>query len=460
MKKSNRTYKHLIGLLLSLYLLALTACGAAVPQESSKVPSSAPETAGTEAAPKPSVEESAGLSEQETAAPSGTQTAYEPGSAQAKKTDAAFREAYLGLAAKLFRTQYAEQDPKASSLVSPLSILIALTMTANGAKEGTLAEMTALLGGNQIDLEALNQYILGYIKSLPSADKARLALADAIWVNDIADFSVLPAFLQKNRDYFNAEVYKAPFGPKTLDELNSWVEKNTDGMIKKILDELSDDARMVLINALCFDAKWAEPFYEDYVHEQTFRAADGREQPVPMMHGSVYSYLKDQNTAGFVKSYEGGTYGFAALLPEEGIPIDDYIASLSAEKLKALLGSESSEKVNIGLPKFSYDCSWLMNDALRELGMPQAFDPAAADFRGMSEDTRLYISKVIHKTHIEVAEEGTRAAAVTAVVMDKSASIPTEVKTVVLDRPFVYMIIDMENRLPVFIGAVTEISEN
>lgn len=431
-------------------LMGLCACGAAAPSESAK-PS---ETAGQETqAPESSSEE------KETGAQGGSHSHYTPGSAQGKETDDTFRSAYLALASKLFQTHYAGREGSDSTLISPLSILIALAMTANGAENETLAEMEALLGGEDIDLEALNQYVYTYINELPSGEKARFAIADAIWFKEMNGFTVNEDFLQKDVDYFKAGIYQAPFDQTTVKDINDWVEKNTDGMIKEILQELSEDARMILINALCFDAKWAAPFDEYQLDPHgKFTGLDGKKQPVTMMYDSVWSYLHDEDTTGFIKLYEGGTYGFVALLPEEGTDFDAYIASLTPEKLQGLIGSENAEKTTIGLPKFSYDCEWAMVGALKELGMKKAFEPFVADFRGISEDESLFISQVLHKTHIEVTEAGTRAAAVTAVIVEAAEALEEKPKEVILDRPFVYMIVDMQNKLPIFIGAVTEIS--
>ena len=181
----------------------------------------------------------------------------------------------------------------------------------------------------------------------------------------------------------------------------------------------------------------------------------GGTKTVSMMYSDEFGYINDGRAEGFIKNYAGNKYSFAALLPNADTDIYDYIGSLTGEKLIAALNGRQNESVSAGLPKFSYDYELLLNNALKAMGMRQAFDPYGADFKKMS-DSQLFISKVIHKTFIEVAEQGTRAGAVTAVAMDCESAIMVEHR-VILDRPFVYMIVDNATNLPIFIGAVTDI---
>ena len=441
--------KHCLTRLISVLvtaamLFSLTACGAAAPgtENAKETASGTTNTDMTETI-------------SETASHGGSNAIYTPQTVDGKAPDEAFRTAYLKLTAALMAAH--QKNAKSSTLISPLSIMTALAMVANGADGDTLAEIQTLLGGD-IGLDTLNNYLYSYFHSLPSDETARFAAANSIWINDLSSFTVLPSFLQTNANYYPAEVRRTVFNDAAVSDINDWVSKNTDAMIPRILDRLSEDDRMILINALVFDAKWNTIFFEEAVQDHEFTALSGQKQTVPMMSGSEYWYLWDENTAGFMKPYRDDTYRFVALLPEEGTDLNEYIASLSAEKLNGLLQSASNEKVSILLPKFSYDDNWRMETDLAALGMPAAFC-ALADFSRISEDTQLYIDTVIHKTHIEVAEEGTRAAAVTMIGLKNTGMPMQPPKEVILDRPFVYMIIDTETQLPIFIGAVTEIAE-
>lgn len=144
-----------------------------------------------------------------------------------------------------------------NSLVSPLSVMLALAMTANGAKGDTLTEMEKVLG-EDISLPLLNEYLHTYISALPSGDKCRLVAADSIWLKDSSSLKVESDFLQKNADYYGAGAFRSPFNDKTVTEINSWVKEKTDGMIDGIISQIDDSAVMFLINALYFDALWQD----------------------------------------------------------------------------------------------------------------------------------------------------------------------------------------------------------
>ena len=174
-----------------------------------------------------------------------------------------------------------------------------------------------------------------------------------------------------------------------------------------------------------------------------------------MMYSREGIYLADEMATGFLKHYESG-YAFLALLPREGTAVDTYVDQLTPEKLTELIESAEYVPVDAGLPKFTAETDLDLNEVLKSMGMPLAFDENQANFKGMGQSSRnLYISRVRQKTFVEVDETGTRAAAVTSVEPGDGAAPepdPTEIKTVILDRPFVYGIVDMRNGLPLFLG--------
>ena len=173
-----------------------------------------------------------------------------------------------------------------------------------------------------------------------------------------------------------------------------------------------------------------------------------------MYSNNEYYYLEDEYATGFYKYYAGGDYAFAALLPVEGLSVDEYIFSLREESLQKTLSNPVSIETHTVMPKFSYDYEITLNRALQEMGMPRAFTEEA-NFSKMASSDGLFIGKVLQKTHIDVDEEGTKAAAVTVVEMNDGCELEEqEYKEVVLDRPFVYMIVDMHTHLPVFMGAL------
>lgn len=344
-----------------------------------------------------------------------------------------------------------------NTLLSPLSVLAALSMTANGAENGTKTEMEDVLGS---DVDGLNAFFCAYTNSLAGEGKSGLSLANSIWFKSENGFEVKKDFLQKNADFYGAAAYKAPFDDSTLSDINGWVNKNTDGMIPKILDEIPKDAVMYLINALSFDAEW-ETIYKmkNQIREGTFTLEDGKEQTAEFMCSKESRYLDDGKATGFIKYYSGRRFAFAALLPNEGVTVGEYVASLDGETLGKMIRSPLEESVEVLLPKFETEYDAELSKTLTEMGMTSAFDPSGADFTGIGtlRGANLYISRVIHKTFISVGEKGTRAGAATAVEMAKNSSAPME-RTVFLNRPFVYMLIDTEAGIPLFIGTMMNVA--
>ena len=233
-------------------------------------------------------------------------------------------------------------------------------------------------------------------------------------------------------------------------------------MIPEILDQIPPEAVMYLVNALAFEAEWSDIYEKHQVRDGKFTKEDGTRQDVEYMYGSENIYLEDEKATGFIKYYRGGKYAFAAMLPNEGVSVSDYIASLDGESLNAMLADSQYATVLTSIPKFEMEYSVEMSEILKGMGMPKAFDPDNAEFGrlGTSTDGNIYISRVLHKTFISVGEKGTKAGAATVVeVADQSAveADPQEPKQVYLDRPFVYMLVDRENNIPFFIGTMIDI---
>ena len=371
-----------------------------------------------------------------------------------KAADDAFKNSSADFAIKLFQQT---RDGNKKSLISPLSVMLALSMTANGAKGETLAQMEALLGGD-IPMETLNEYLYSYIKALPSEKTAKLIIANSIWFRDNG-FTAEKAFLQKNADYYGAAAYKSPFDEKTLRDINNWVKKNTDGMIEKIIDNIDSDAVMYLINTVLFDAEWENIYKKDEVGDGAFTAIDSTKKTVPMMYSEEHSYLDDGKATGFIKPYKNG-YSFVALLPNGNISLSDYVASMTGKSFVDTIKNAKDVSVETAIPKFSYDYDVEMSGALKALGMTLPFDAAKADFSalGSSDSGNIFISRVLHKAYIAVDGKGTKAGAATAVETVYTA-LEEGVYKVTLDRPFVYAIIDDATGLPVFIGTVTDIGK-
>lgn len=348
-------------------------------------------------------------------------------------------------------------DTKRNTLISPLSVIYALAMTANGAESETLREMEEVLG---MPVTELNEYLCAYQKALPQDKKYQMNIANSIWFLDDESFTVNEDFLKINADYYGAGIYKTPFDKDTVDDINNWVKKHTNEMIPNILDEIPEFAVMYLINALAFEAEWENTYFDYQVREGDFTLEDGSKQNVYFMSGEEEMYLEDENTTGFLKYYVDRKYAFAALLPEEGMSMEEYVASLDGEKVNLLLENAKEGDVFTSMPKFETEYVVSMKEILEEMGMVKAFDEEDAEFAqlGTSEFGNIYISRVLHKTFISVAEKGTKAGAATMVEAAAEGAMEIEdPKYVDLDRPFVYMLIDCETNIPFFIGTTMQV---
>ena len=360
-------------------------------------------------------------------------------------------EDYSDFAVRLFDKCFKGED---NTLVSPLSVALAFGMVAEGADNETLEELQDVLGMSVDDMRDLSEYIIR--KTLANN---QLSTANSLWINNVDGFTVNEEFLEQNSEHYCADIFEAKFNNRTIDEINNWVRKNTDGMIEKIIDNLDERAVMCLINALLFDAKWEDVYDEHQVSDGIFVTEKAEIEPAKYMHSSENLYIKDEKATGFVKYYEGRDYAFVALLPDIGVSVAEYVSTLDGEKLEELLENAEETEVRTKIPKFEYETGLNLKSVLKDMGMEKAFDEEKADFSklGQIQGGNIWIGDVLHSTKITVAEQGTKAGAATAVIMYGNGALPSEPKEVYLERPFVYMIVDMENNLPVFMGTVMSV---
>ena len=392
-------------------------------------------------------------------------------------TDEAFAKVEMQFGVDLVKKCFdPTKEGEENLLISPMSISSALAMTANGADNKTRDEMEKVLG-NGLTLDQLNEYLAYYAANLPNEKKQKVMLANSIWFRDDPMLQVYDSFLETNKKYYNSEIYKTAFNDSTVDDVNSWVSKNTKGMIPSLLkhgdlDPSPEKMMMMLINTLYFEADWWNPYDSSYAG--TFTDLNGEKHNIQKMSNQESFYYDLGDADAFKKPYAGGEYSFVGILPKEN-DIISYVNNMDAEKITEGLKTyedPDSIELHVTIPKFSYNYSKSLSEVLYDLGMEEAFNKDNADFSkmgivtienplGVPETTPLYIDDVIHKTKIEVTEKGTKAAAVTAVMMAAAGAMPVEKKkiNIVLDRPFVYMIVD-KNNTPLFIGVATTLEEN
>ena len=351
----------------------------------------------------------------------------------------------------------------ANVLISPQSVLTDMMMATNGAKTTTLAELEKVMCGTT-SFTDFRKSLCDMNASMIYSDPVHFHIANSIWIRDEADrLQVKPEFIEDGEKWFNAESYVLPFDEAMVGKVNDWVNKHTSGMIPVLMNDLPTAGDVIhLINALAFEAAWAEP-YQDYQvsKDQDFTNAEGKTEKVNMLCDTLDSYLHDDHAVGFTRSYKGWDYSFLTILPDEKTGVSGYLKDMNGNTLRSFLKSRKSDyKVHTYLPEFTYDYKTEMSDGLKDMGIREAFTEGA-DFTGMA-DTKsgaLYIGQVTHKTHIELDKNGTKAAAVTDIGMSDATSVmpdPTREITIRLNRPFIYAIIQSSTGIPVFMGVVNK----
>lgn len=361
---------------------------------------------------------------------------------------ASVSNAVSGFSVKLLQESKKEGE---NTLISPFSILSALSMTANGAAGNTLEQMENVLG---LSIEQLNDYFKTYL-----ADKdGQAVIANSIWFKNDEEIPVKPEFTQTVSDCYQSEIFEEPMDAGTLQKINDWVNDKTDGMIPEILNEIPSGTLMYLLNALTFQSRWENIYASADVYDGIFTDENGKELETDMMRSTESVYLKGTAAEGFMKYYEGGKYAFAALLPDEGISLDEYTESLTGESLSEILSEkQTGYTIHAEIPKFTSETETELSEELQALGITDAFSDQA-DFSSMfdtSANPGVRISEVIHKTFIEVNEQETKASAATAVGIMETAMLPDESeKYISLNRPFLYMLVDCEKNIPLFIGTM------
>jgi serpin B len=346
---------------------------------------------------------------------------------------------------------------------SPYSISLALAMTYAGARGETEQEMAEVLhfGLPQDRLHpAFNSLAIELAERGKGAqgkdgEGFRLNIVNAIWGQK--DYKFLSSFLDTLAENYGAglrvlDFIKAPEESRIT--INDWVSEQTEGKIKDLIPQgmIDELTRLVLTNAIYFNAAWAVPFNENATSDGVFHLLSGDEVTVPMMRQTEsLGYTEGDNYQAVELPYDGNELSMVILLPQSG-EFDTFEGSLDSEKLNGILDELGYRQVDLTMPKFEFESSFDLKGTLAEMGMPVAFSPGA-DFSGMTGNRELSITDVVHKAFVSVDEAGTEAAAATAVIVGLTA-VPETPVTVNVDRPFVFLIRDIETGALIFVGRV------
>lgn len=342
-------------------------------------------------------------------------------------------------------------------MISPFSISSALTMTLNGAANETYSAIlkTLRLDGKTLD-EINDAYLKLMTDMVPVDERVVMKIANSVWPEKT--FIVKEGFLQALKSYFKAEVknFDITKPEESIEEINTWIEDNTNGKIKDMLNSMEPFQVMYLINAVYFNGKWKYQFDADKTSDKPFYLSSGSSKNVPTMYNETNLAITHSDDVTLVElPYGQGNYTMVVALPDDGVTPSDVAGGLNAKRWTKWMSSLENTvyEVHFSMPRFKYEYKRKLQDDLTALGMGIAFT-GSADFSGITDDD-ISISEVFHQTFIETNEEGTEAAAATVVGFE-AVSLDPSIITVEVNRPFLYFIREIYTGTIVFMGVVED----
>ena len=351
-------------------------------------------------------------------------------------------------------------DDKENIFISPLSVSMALSMTLNGAVGETLEEMKVALRAKGYSVDDINEYNKSLKKALMEVDKStEFTIANSIWYKN--GITVYDAFINVNKDNYDAEIKTLDFSsPDAVTQINDWCAKQTKDKIPEIIQEIPGDALMYLINAIYFKGIWTSRFEKNNTYKEDFytekNISTGK---VDMMHQTeAFDYYADAYCRYLRMAYGNKAFSMVVMLPNDDKTVDDVITNLDSERWNDAMGYMSGRNVNLSFPRFKAECTYYMQkEILPEMGMTIPFTDYA-EFGKMCMPLPR-IEQVIHKTFVEVNEEGTEAAAAT-VVVGKFGSAPPSGTIIdyVVNKPFAFAIRENSTGVILFIGKIGSVN--
>lgn len=383
-----------------------------------------------------------------------------------KNTEATEKEDVVSVEDSLWHFSYALFDQnieQKNPVLSPVSAYLALGMVELGAKEDTLTEFELVLGK---DAQEISKNLLEIMPTWLQDTKGdnALELANSAWLD--TDLEAEQTWLNDVGSLYMAEIFQTELSSNAArKDINDWVEKHTHSLIKNFLTKnLEATTQMVLCNTVYFKGEWKHKFDEPQTRKRTFSLEDGTTKEVEMMQGKEWNlpYFQSEDAQGVILKYRDGSMGLVALKPENGKTVREMYENLTQQKLEALLDDAKETLVNIRLPKFEIEMDVKLNESLKQMGLQKVFDENMANLTGIGvsqTEYPLFVGSVRQKAIVKLDEEGTEAAAVTAVMLESASEEKSDTKKpidVYFDEPFLYMIMDLESKTPVFIGIVDE----
>lgn len=361
---------------------------------------------------------------------------------------------------ELFQKVNASLDEPKNTMISPMSVSLALAMVYNGTAGNTKKQMEDMLHKANLNPEDINKSYKDLVSALQSHDpKVELSISNAIFYRNT--FPVKPDFITTNQNYYNAEVSGLDFSKSTeaLNKVNGWVNTKTKGKIDKIIEQVNVEDIMYLLNAIYFNGEWKYSFDTKATADRPFTKEDNTTVQAPTMTiEKPFNYYSHQKFELLEMPYGSGKYSMLIFLPENGKKTDDVISMMTVENVNDWISKMTEQKKEVFLPKFEFKFDDSLVDELKALGMTDAFNDATANLSGISDAAKLVISAVMHKSYIKVDERGTEAAAVTGITVGVTSVGPDN--SFKVDHPFVFAIREKDTKAILFIGKVMNPKQN
>lgn len=361
-----------------------------------------------------------------------------------------FEDQYNDLAIKLLKHSMTDNG---NIVISPLSIVIALSMLSEGSASITKEEFENVLAdriGMRSFQKAVTDLCQYYIKK-----EEEIIVANSLWINnkDI-NYSLKQEYRDQIEDKYGADIIIETFNDATAGKVNNWISSHTKHQIENMITSIDEACKSLLVNAIYYDKDWKDEYSsEDIVENGVFFGVEGTDSAT-YMFSSEDILIETDWAVGFIKPYASGKYGYFALKPYDDIAIETGLNRLTGESFTKMIRERRSQDLRIGIPEYSQDYKIEMSHQLAEIGLSTCF--SNGDFSKMiSGDFK--VNEVLHECHIEVNRQGTKASAATVIDMELGSLLApeeTSSKQIILDRPFVFGVIDMEREIPLFLGVI------
>lgn len=368
-----------------------------------------------------------------------------------EKIVAEHRDENMKLSVNLLKNSNDKLD---NIIVSPLAVQMAMGFVVNGAKGMT---QTAVIDTIGMEASVLNDYLKTYIEEAPKDVRGNLNFVNAIWINSINNGLVLNStYKDRIEEYLSAQIKQEPFSQGCEDVMNNWIKEETNGMVDRVIRQASTEDWFYTMNIATFDMDWEKSYNLSDIKMDSFNNDKGDVVQVETMTSIESMYIEDNDATGFIKNYYIPRYKFIGILPDKESKFDDYIANIDSRKIVKLLEGAENKKVKVTIPTFESAKTVNIKQVLSNIGLQDIF-ANDADFTGMLKgEMPARLTEMYHTSKVRVGKKSSEAAIVSDVASKKTDDTEYS-KEVKLDRPFIYMIFDSEESIPVFIGTIKNI---